>query len=253
MAADEQLEQALRRLDGVSLAELDERASLLRRIDTKYLLARDRFLELIERLSAGHQVLDIDGRRAFTYRSVYFDTPELRCFDDHVADRLPRFKARTRLYADSDRCAFEVKLKLGEDRTDKRQIDYDPAKRREVTQDARDCVQSALADAGLEPPGALAESLETAFARVTLAARDGADRLTCDLEVTLSAPDGRAVAIGDGLVLVENKSESGGGPAARELEAMGIEQISLSKYRVGMALVGGASTAGPQPGSEHFS
>jgi hypothetical protein len=31
-----------------------------------------------------------------------------------------------------------------------------------------------------------------------------------------------------------------------------VEQISLSKYRVGMSLVGGASTEERQPGAEYF-
>jgi hypothetical protein len=34
----------------------------------------------------------------------------LRCFSDHAEGRQPRFKARTRLYVDSNSCVFEVKL-----------------------------------------------------------------------------------------------------------------------------------------------
>lgn len=39
---------------------------------------------------------------------------------------MPRFRARTRWYKDTGQCVFEVKLKLTEDETDKRQTDHPP-------------------------------------------------------------------------------------------------------------------------------
>lgn len=47
------------------------------------------------------------------------------------------------------------------------------------------------------------------FRRITLAAREGSERLTCDLGVRLSNPDGEAAEMCDGMVLVETKSERG--------------------------------------------
>lgn len=237
--------------DGVSLAELDERAALLRRVDTKYAVPWERFLELLDRLRDDHQVLDIDGRREFNYRSTYFDTPELRCFTDHVENRQPRFKARTRLYVDSDRCVFEVKLKRTDGELDKRQIDYPADDAGEFTESARTCLAEALQDAGLSAPDTMVTSLHTSFRRITLAARRGSERLTCDLDVRLSNPDRGAASLRDGLVLIETKTERGESPADRGLAALGVEPISLSKYRVGMGLVGAAAPS-PQPGSELF-
>jgi hypothetical protein len=252
----QRLPDLLNAFEPVSLDELDERAALLKRLDHKYAVSWSAFAELAERLRESHQVLEIDGRRTFSYSSTYFDTPDLRCFVDHVEDRLPRFKARSRLYEDSHHCVFEVKLKRSGDETDKRQLDYDEDDRARITAEAADCVRSALADAGVDGPedvsGELAPTLTTAFDRVTLASRRGPERLTCDLGVRLRAPNGAAAAINEDLLLVETKSEDGESPADRELERMGISSISLSKYRVGMSLVGGARDAGPQPGSEHF-
>lgn len=236
---------------GVTLDELDERASLLRRVDSKYSMSRERFLELLERLRADHDVLDIDGRRIFSYRTTYFDTPELRCFTDHVDDRYPRFKARTRVYVDSDGCVFEVKLKPGPDETDKRQIDYPARDADRFTESARDCLKEALGDAGLQAPDRMVPTLRTAFRRMTFAGRDTPERLTCDVEVRLSNPEGGEATMRAGLVLVETKTEEGDSSAARALVDVGAEEISLSKYRVGMSLVGRAGDS-PQPGSELF-
>jgi hypothetical protein len=246
-------------LDGfepVSLEALDERAALLRRMDHKYAVPWQAFAELTDRLRASHQVLEIDGRRKFAYSSTYFDTPDRRCFVDHVEDRVPRFKARSRLYADSHHCVFEVKLKRSGDETDKRQLDYAEGDRARVTPEAMQCVRSALADAGVDASddlsGNLDPALTTSFDRLTFASRDGSERLTCDLGVRLRAPDGTTAAMNEDLVLVETKSEDGDSPADRELERMGIDSISLSKYRVGVSLVGGAQGSRPQPGSDFF-
>lgn len=249
----EQLPDLLGGLEGVSLKALDERAALLRRIDNKYAVTAEQFAQLTERLRSDHQVLDIDGRRQFAYSSTYFDTPELRCFVEHIEDRVPRFKARSRLYEDSGGCVFEVKLKRSPDETDKRQIDYPEQDRRRLTKDAIECLESALADQGLEIPEELDATLTTEFERVTMAAREGSERITCDFGVRLVGRDGDSAHMRRGLILVETKSEDGNSPADRELERMGVQTISLSKYRVGISRVGGGQRFGSQPGSDLFS
>jgi VTC domain len=196
-------------------------------------------------------VLEIDDRRAFGYESVYFDTPDLRCFSDHVEGRLPRFKARTRYYRDSDHCVFEVKLKRTENETDKRQLEYRPDDRDRVTSAGASCVDEALDDLDLELREPLAPRLRTSFSRATLAAGEGAERLTCDVDVRLRAPGGHAVVLRDDLVLLEAKSQDGDSPADRVLADTGVSPVSLSKYRVGTALLGGVD-AGEQPGQGFF-
>jgi hypothetical protein len=224
-------------LPGVSLDELDERASLQRRVDNKYAIDADAFIELVRTLHSDHQVLEIDGRREFRYQSVYFDTPELRCFHDHIDDRRPRFKVRTRHYRDTGKCVFEVKIKRGDGETDKRQIDHDSAAD-ELDNDARECLRAALVDADCEPPEqSLASSLRTSFTRITLAPATGVARTTCDMGIELTRPDGRQARLKEGFVVVESKSEDGEGPTDRVLAALGQEPISLSKYRTGIALL----------------
>jgi hypothetical protein len=242
----------LERFSAVSLDDLDERAALLRRVDQKYAVPREVFVELAERLATDHEMLEIGGRRAFAYRTTYFETPDLRCFTDHVAGRRPRYKARTRLYEDSEHCVFEVKLKTAEDETDKRQIDHPAQDSDRLTDAARRCLEEALTGAGLDVPHELERHLHTSFHRITLSPRRGSDRLTCDIAVRLTSPEQRAVELDPGLVLVETKTEHGDSPADRELRRRGIEPISLSKYRVGMSLVGDAHTSEPQPGSHLF-
>jgi hypothetical protein len=248
----EEIMNELGRFNGISLDELDERASLLRRVDNKYAVPHDRFLELLRRCSDDHDVLDMDGRREFAYETVYFETRSLRCFRDHVDGHFPRFKARTRLYRDTRSCVFEVKLKDEDGETDKRQVEHPAERTDELTDEARACLDSALDSCGIELDEPMEARLKTGFRRITLSARGKPERLTCDIGVRLTGSDGSAATLDSGLVLVETKSEHGQSPADRVLDELGVEQISLSKYRVGMSLVGGAPTEERQPGAEYF-
>jgi VTC domain len=193
----------LRDFVAISLDALVERAALLRRVDNKYTVSERDFAELARRLRRDHQVLEIEGRRLFEYSTTYFETPDLRCLSDHIEDRLPRFKVRTRLYEDSGECVFEVKLKRSEDETDKRQIGYAREARRRVTEEAGRCLREALAKARLEAPEKLRPALTTSFRRATLVARDGSERLTSDFGVRLIGLDGETRQMRPGLLLLE--------------------------------------------------
>jgi hypothetical protein len=148
---------------------------------------------------------------------------------------------------------FEVKLKRTDDETDKHQVEHPVERTEQLTEAAVSCLGDALSDVGLRAPADLAPTLHTSFSRITLAASESTERLTCDLEVHLSSPNGKATTPAHSLVLVETKTEQGEGSADQALAKMGVGEISLSKYRVGMSLVGNVSTDDPQPGSDLFS
>jgi hypothetical protein len=236
MPGSRSADDAVMRLKPISLEELDEQAELLHRLDTKYLPVEEEFARLIEALGPDLEVLEIDGRRAFSYRSTYFDTPDLRCFHDHEQDRLPRFKARVRRYLETERCVFEVKLKLAENETDKRQSEHSGDGESELDEAEREFLSEVLRSAAIEPPREpLRPVLTTSFRRRTILVGDG-ERLTCDTDVR--ARKGEATTgLERGRVLVEVKSEDGEGPAVDALEELGVAPVSLSKYRVGMGVL----------------
>jgi VTC domain len=228
-------------LDGlapVSLDELERRASFQRRTDNKYLVPRGVLAAAIEGLARDHQVLEIDHRRSFRYESVYFDTPSLESFHDHVADRTPRIKVRSRLYTDSHTSSFELKIKLSDGETRKEAFDQDPREHGLLTEPAREFLTSCLEAAiGRAAPRELEPVLVTRFERATLVARTGAERVTIDWGIELARPGGGCVRLVDGLVLVEVKSESGEEAADRLVRQAGVEPVSLSKYRVGIGML----------------
>ena len=230
----------------ISLDELDERAALQRRVDHTYLVAWERFAELTGELPGGYRALEIEGNRAFTYDSIYFDTPDLDCYRDHVAGRRPRLKVRTRLYADTGACSFELKLKTSHGETVKEQVEHDPDDHGTLTPEAREflerCVRKRLQR---DAPQDLDPALTTTFERGTLAARDGSERVTCDVDLRLLRPDGACAQLERGWVLVETKTADGDGECDRLLRRAGLRPLALSKYRTGIAILAADDPEGP--------
>jgi hypothetical protein len=228
----------------VSLDDLDERASLQRRVDHKYVVKLDVLDDLLEELRAGHDVLDIDGCRTFDYRSVYFDTPDYRCFTDHVRDVTPRFKLRTRHYVTTQECVFEVKIKQADGETTKKSIDYEGESADQITDAADELIAEALGGVEVDLPDELRPTLVTEFRRSTLGLRDGPERLTIDRELRMIFGDD-ALRLGGDRALLETKTEDGQGRADRALRDAGVETVSFSKYRLG---IGRLARRGDDPG-----
>jgi CotH kinase protein/VTC domain len=229
-------DQVAESLPTLGLAELDAAAALRDRVDAKYVIPLALFARLVERLRDTHAVLEIDGRRAFRYRTTYFDTAELRAFRDHVQQRRRRYKCRAREYVDSGLCSFEVKLKGLRGRTVKHRMDYDRDRRDELSEPAlaflRDCLERTY---GRTPDGELRAVLAMAYTRITLVAPELGERLTCDFELAFSAPDGTSGRLADGLVIVESKSRRGNAVADRALRALGARpEPGCSKYCLGV-------------------
>jgi hypothetical protein len=232
----------------ISLTELDERAALQRRVDQKYLVPRALFQTLVSKLDSAYEVLEIDGDRAFGYESVYFDTPDLLCFRQHVEDREPRFKTRSRLYESADSCVFEVKVKQEGGTMDKRHLDRAPEQHGRLDDEACQFLDEVLAENDFEPVSERLEPrLTTRFTRRTFAAREGAERVTCDRYVELRRAEGSAAFLDPDHILIESKSEGGTGDWDDALQAEGIEPISFSKYRVGHSLLGAQDPEEPLP------
>jgi CotH kinase protein/VTC domain len=220
----------------IGLAALVSTAELQDRIDRKYVVSLADFVLLAERLSGTHAVLEIDGNRAFRYHTTYYDTGEHRIYRDHIQERRRRYKCRAREYVDSGLCLFEVKLKGPRGRTVKHRMDYDRMLRDELTEPAlaflSDCLERSY---GRGPDERLQPALAVAYTRVTLAVPGLRERLTCDFDLSFSAPDGTSGMLAADRVIVESKSARGDTIADRELRELGARpERACSKYCLGV-------------------
>jgi hypothetical protein len=215
----------------IDLASVVDAANLQIRVDAKYLLTPESYGRFRDRLSqqGDWRCLEIDGRRRFKYESVYFDTPDLLTYHQHRQGRRRRFKVRSRTYADSGDCAFEVKLKGARSDTVKERMVYRAADAGRLAPDAADFLAATLGRAyGMPVPLGLGPRLRTDYRRHTLVDPRAATRITCDEELQFASASGSATA--QRICLVEVKSAQTGGPVDRMLWRSGARPVSVSKY-----------------------
>ena len=230
---------------GVDLAAVTAAADLQTRVDRKYLLTTGDFAALAPALTAHATVLEIGGRRAFAYESVYFDTPDLLTYRQHLQGRRRRYKIRTRTYADAGDCLLEVKCAGARDSTVKHRAPYPAAARGLLTATGRSFVARALAASyGLPAPAGLAPVLTTAYRRVTFADPAAGLRVTCDTDLAViptagagggGATPGWTLRAAPDLVIVEVKAAHPGSPAERVLRRHRVRPIGMSKYCAAVA------------------
>ncbi|WP_241999855.1 polyphosphate polymerase domain-containing protein [Streptomyces klenkii] len=226
----------------ISLAEVNRRAELMARFDRSYLVPAETFLYMAEQLTdpgrpgGPFRALTIDGRRAFRYHSVYYDTPGLRSFHDHRQGRRLRFKVRERVYEDTGERQFEVKLKgkRGDTVKHRRPIvgadtPLDPGYRAFLAETLHRAY-------GIGSPATLRPSLSTDYLRATFVA-DG-ERITCDAGLVCDdLRAGRRVTCGADLVLVETKTAGHLTDADRLLHACGVRPAVFTKYCGALAVL----------------
>ena len=214
----------------IGLDQLNARAALQTRVDRKYLISPVDLERVIDRVADRTHILEIEGRRLFSYRSVYFDTPAFDSYLGAARRRPDRFKVRTRTYADTGDCWVEVKLRDRHGRTIKHRIAHERGRGRELTPTALAFVASfpRLRELAHE----LDPVITTEYRRATLTTGD--TRATIDLDTTASAGDGRLVTLGD-RVIVETKSDRSPSPVDRALWDLGIRPTKVSKFAIGAA------------------
>ncbi len=221
-------------LDHVDLAQVLNLAELQTRVDRKYLVPHTVFAELIGLFETRLCALEIHGRRVFNYESVYFDTPELLSYHQHLQGRRQRFKVRTRTYLDSDETVLEVKTEGGRDETVKDRYDYRLQDRRDLTPQARQIVSARLHDTSLADR--LEVSLVSRYQRATLLDPASGSRMTCDVNLAFDDRARGVTGPGD-RVLIESKTAGAAAPVDHALWRMGHRPVALSKYCVGLALL----------------
>lgn len=226
-------------LPSIGLDELTARAGLLTRVDRKYVVPRDRLSEIVASLPSSTQVLEIDGRRQFGYRSVYFDTPDLISFRGAAQRRRRRFKIRTRRYVDSGLRLLEVKTRGPRGTTVKERVPYSGDGSALSVHDRRASAAALSATVALDETAvdSLRAALITDYQRATLYLPDSQSRVTIDLGLAWSLPNGDATDTLRRLAVVETKCVAAPAEMDRVLWQRRFRPRPLSKYCTGLALL----------------
>ncbi len=225
------LEEVLARFQPITLEEMD-RVKLQTRVDTKYMFAETDLDDLLTTLLPEYRLLEVNGGRGTRYRSLYFDTKEVKHFLDHHNGRVFRSKVRFREYVGSGLCYLEVKRKTGRGGTDKERM------RVAAINEVMDAEQTAFVQRASGCSEPLMPVLWNDFTRLTLVHHERHERLTIDRALRFSSADNSREL--DGICVAELKEErvDRGSPFARLMRDRVIAPSGMSKYCIGLLMLG---------------
>lgn len=229
------VEDAVRHRAPIALDEVISEAALQTRVDRKFLLTPEEFTALSERLGERFKIMEINGLRTFRYESVYFDTEDFAQYRAHRQGRRRRYKVRSRTYADTGLSMFEIKTKGLRGATIKHRVEQDSALAGELNPENKEFLEQVLAAEYGEQVPELAPVLDSSYVRATFVNPIDGERVTCDVELRYANHDQQVA--GPDLIVVETKSADGRGASDRALAELGIREVSMSKYCIGIALL----------------
>jgi len=224
------LPELLKAFPKASLELLAQR-SLLRRTDSKFLLHEHEVEALLERLNGDYALLYSGDHRIASYKTLYFDTEDLRCFHDHRRGRRARHKIRVRHYLERKLSFLEVKTKRSERFTIKERAEREFGNH-ELTAADRQFVEAHCN----VPSQELAPRVWTNFRRVTLLALESSERVTIDSDLTLRRGDVECKLGGVAIVEVKQQPYCVRTPVMQALRRAGLRPSSASKYCIATAM-----------------
>ena len=224
--------------DPIGLDALNAKAEMLERLDNKYVVGVSVLGHATAELARHFDLLEIEGRRKFTYETCYFDDANRQSYFNHHQGRRRRAKVRIRKYLEAGLCFVEVKLKDKRGATIKKRLPYDLGKFGVLDETALDYVHGAYFDQYREEfPYELSRVIDMRYVRMTLVAKKGGERMTIDGQLRFFAP-GSSHAVRDDRFILETKSANGNGIADRILRTLHQHPTKhCSKYCTGIAIL----------------
>lgn len=211
--------------------EQQNRAALMNRMDSKYLLPLSLFNPMMEEISQDYSILTSHKKKIFNYQTTYFDNKEKQFYLDHHNGKLNRFKVRFRRYVESDIGFMEVKFKNNKKRTIKQRISTNALMSNHKKVD--DFINKALGyTANLQT------TLFVSYQRITLLNKHSLERITIDLNLRFRDAINKKQSLQDQVFIVEIKRQgkSLGSTCNLFLKTHGYKETNFSKYCMGRIL-----------------
>ncbi|MDR0517217.1 MAG: polyphosphate polymerase domain-containing protein [Fibromonadaceae bacterium] len=219
-------------LSSFALSSLEESKamSFQNRFDEKYVLNTNSALDFLKNIQNDYSLLQINDNFIQSYRTIYFDTPNLHCFNLHHNKRSNRFKFRTRRYLSNGLIFNEIKQKLNTGKTIKFR-----KKRNEFLSEFDGEFKFWAEGKGYDTEN-LMPQLYVDFNRITLLNKYFPERVTVDFELKYEGNNAN-IALNN-MVIIELKR---GSRSLRSISHDFFRKIhkipsKFSKYAIGISL-----------------
>lgn len=223
----------LQQFEPISLSEMD-RVKLLNRVDTKYVFELSKLEQILNDVSPFYSVLELKAKRTNSYKTLYFDTPDLDCYIQHHNGKLNRTKIRFRKYVESELNFLEIKFKNNKERTIKKRIKVE-----EIEPQLSAASIEFIDNYSLLEGNALEASLWNTFTRITLVHKTVNERLTIDLNLAFKNVKTNEEASAPHIVIAELKQSKANvnSDFVKAIKKYHIRPMGMSKYCIGTALL----------------
>jgi hypothetical protein len=215
----------------ITLEEMDS-VKLMNRIDTKYVLNRSLLPSILDKISDNYRVLEIDNKRIFPYKSLYYDTNKDFMYMAHHNGKMNRYKIRFRKYVLSDLCFLEIKYKVKGNRTLKYRTKIDDIETT-LSSNARKYIEknTPFQDSVLEP------KIYTDFSRITLVNKELTERVTIDLDLSFKKNGTELPLSNVSIIELKRGTTAGNTILINTLNSIRASNQGFSKYCIGRAML----------------
>ena len=224
----------LDKFDPFSLAEMDT-VKLMNRVDTKYVISQDQLISLLNKAIQDYWIVEIRGRRALPYTSVYYDTDDYQMYVNHHNKKLHRYKIRSRKYLNTGDSFLEIKEKNNKGRTSKKRVEIatEEFNHIKLNQESIKLIEKQTPFDFQE----LSPSLHNYFYRITLVDKKKTERVTFDMNLTYRNLNTSELQPIQDVVIVELKQDGNVQSKFREwLGEISMVPMGMSKYCLGIIL-----------------
>lgn len=226
------LKEVLSQFEPHGLNDINK-ANLMHRVDTKYLLPISGLKQLLPLLVPSYGALKIDNTRLFSYQSTYYDTSGLKFYRMHHNGKKNRFKIRLRHYLNSGDQYVELKHKTNKSVTHKDRVLFNSShgNRKRINE------LVSIPFGTSRPP--LFKSLVCSYDRIALADEKNGERLTLDFNLSFKDPIHGRSEQSHQVLIAEVKRGNRKVPSVfiDLMELFRQKPVSFSKYCIGCALI----------------
>lgn len=229
----DRLDEAVKEFEAIPYTVI-KGARFRKRATSKYVITGSTLSGLLRSCSGRYFIAERNGARVLPVGLVYFDTPGLRFFNQHVNGKLKRVKVRTRMWLRSGEQMLEIWKRKNKGTMLKRIVPL------ELEDGTANCLAVNLFEeySGVSI-GEVQASVALKYSRITLVNETLSERITIDANLKFAlpdAPDG-VMSLPD-LVIVEVRYSPHTRPFAEGLmKTWSIRKSRISKYCLGVSLL----------------
>ncbi|MCX7736473.1 MAG: polyphosphate polymerase domain-containing protein [Candidatus Kapabacteria bacterium] len=223
-----ELNSHLKDFKSIPLDVLDKN-NLLNRFDTKFVVSPKNLKRIFEILIEEYSILEINNRRIFRYKNLYFDTDDFLFYFQHHNGKTDRLKIRFRQYSSNESCFFEIKQKHN-NYTTKERLPVD-SNVFELNDGTSKMVENSI---GLNPD-ILSPKIWVFYDRITLLHKQLPEKITIDTNINFKTIDELKKFPEIAILEVKHKRLNNYSDTIHNIERNNlIKKVNFSKYCMGI-------------------